>query len=45
MLRSLATAPMILTAPCIGSTTDVRPAVDPTRTSPMPDISDRAEVT
>jgi hypothetical protein len=36
---------MILTAPCIGSTTDVLPAVDPTRTSLMPDISDRAEVT
>jgi hypothetical protein len=38
MLRSLTTAPMILTAPCIGPAAEALPAVDSTRTSPMPDI-------
>jgi hypothetical protein len=45
MLRSLATVPMILTAPRIGPAADVLPAVDSTPTRPMPDIQDRAEVT
>jgi hypothetical protein len=45
MLRSLATVPMILIAPCIGPAAEALPAVDSTRTRLMPDIQDRVEVT